>query len=409
MGFFKDIRSMLSAKYEGRYLAHLITLTSKYDQRILFPIIGNKLRKGITSCQTEYSYIEGRRADLLICSDQFESLVEIKAEDGGSNSSINGENENSNAHNVAQLKSYIDWLHDQPVDGRERLLVLLTKYPCVADMKMVLNEVPKILSKKIRLLTFCEYADYLKVLAEGSSENANYINMLFEYFSDEGLVMFDITNEKSDLDAFISFMGMNFLPHQAGLGKLAVQSKVSKGPQIFSHLVQNWQLVSEQFANSCSIKRVPTVRYLPHQEYERPLNSLPTSMVDRRKASRLYKKSGSWTIWSDTVIVEEKLRMEFGIEYGIEKQSKEALINISECPITVNLYAAFRDRKVSFCERKISIPDGLKSVELRSSLSLQYKLRELILELIKDLTKENDLYLELKNEIDLFRSRLTGF
>ncbi len=370
MGFFIDIRGMLKAEYEGRYLEILIKTAAKYDPQILTPLIRKKSIKLTLDCDIEYEYTKGRRSDLVIHGDDFTALIEIKAEDG------------KNKNNPDQIKAYLTWLHEGVGSAHERKLILLNKYPTTKEVNTVLRKAPKELKKNIVNLTFSQYADQLNKIP-----NSNLKTLLIEYFSDEGLVMFEF-KEKEDKDAFKSFMVLNFLPHKAGHGRQAVHKKIARGPEIFTQLVQNWQLTSEQFADYISLSRIPTVRYWSYQGCKNFIQA--DDLVLSRRKIRENKTSGAWVIYSDAVI-SNSLRLEFGIEYHIETRKKEIEEDeISEIPVNVNIYSAIRQGRNYLHVEKKALTKGIDSDCLKSSFDLVSELKKLTIKTINCVCKNID-------------------
>ena len=85
-----------------------------------------------------------------------------------------------------------------------------------------------------------------------------------KYLYEEGYAMYQL-RDPLDKRAFLSFMAMNFLPIEAGHGKISSEKNVSRGPIVFSNIVSNWQLVSNRVAAGLGLGRIPTIRYFPEQ------------------------------------------------------------------------------------------------------------------------------------------------
>lgn len=376
MGFFKDIRGMLKSEYEGRYLAHVISLIGKKEPQILALLIGQNIRTNEITCDLEYKHKDDRRADMIIRTKNIEVLVEIKAQDGGSNSDSAKEVRDKNFHNNEQLKDYIAWMRDPEAGQIERRLVLLNKYPSVSSIKKTLDELSEEDRTKIVDLTYSDFAETLRKAVDNNKVPPQYVNLLFEYFSDEGLVMFEFKPE--DVDAFTSFMVLNFLPHVSGHGKQAAWDKIARGPEIFSLLVKNWQLTSELFSQTCGMSRTPTIKYWAHQEYSKSLeNADYNDSFARRETVRQNKLAGTWTIFSNSSIAkvdERNINFEYGIEYKISKRKKETS---EDNPVEVKLYCVllFKQEPVGFNE--VILKDGLTDDCFKTSHKLALKIAKL--------------------------------
>ncbi len=350
--FFSAVQGKFTAKFHGRYLGQILEQIAAFQPSVLEPIIkraawNRTLQAGgepikwsaryVETTLTEVQYLNTtndieRRADLGIVftkNDQYARLiVEIKMLDSFLKN---------------QLEDYVSWAKDTESD-EDRCVVVLTAFPIsVAEAKFISDH-----KHCIRHMYLSDLHAGLEV-TEGKSE---LIQLFRQYLLTEGYAMFTMSfEEKQDADyqSFVSFMVMNFLPHAAGFGKNAAAKKISRGPEVFSHLIQNWQLVSDRLAEThlAAVVR-PTIRYFPEQLSDVKVgqldvgNLVSSELLKKRKDTRSSKSSGRYWLTADIVLdSESKLRLEWGQIFQIEMPDKEKGDH-APLPLQCFLYALVR-------------------------------------------------------------------
>jgi hypothetical protein len=156
-------------------------------------------------------------------------------------------------------------------------------------------------------------------------------------------------------------MVLSFLPHESGHRRVATKQKISRGPLIFSYLIQNWQLVSERLAARLKFTRIPTIRYFPQQagsdnslEYELPADNL----LGIRKAIRAHKLWGRYWLTSESVCPDSngRIRVQWGQIFDIQKGTGVE----GEEPIRSGIYALIRDGQKQLSRSNVVwLPDGI--------------------------------------------------
>lgn len=378
--FFSAIQGKFKSEYHGRYLGHVIEQVAAIRPEILVPLINiEKFRavKYIQSVSTEFRnkernkniQAEGARvSDLCIelCGDESKDspvgfgkiLVEIKVND------LFLEN---------QLEDYIGWLEcdkTQSALQEERSVVLLTAYPLLS------KERAKIKSKKgVRHMYLSSFLDELRGLK--IIPNSELLQIFSDYLVAEGYAMYQLVpniprpDEEEDYNALLSFMVLNFLPHQSGHGKVASTKKIARGPWVFSNLIENWQLVSDRVAAALDRPRKPTVRYFPEQEYDKEKSNPPQpSILQKRMRAREIKGGGRYWMTSD-IVLSEDLRLEWG-------QCLEINSGAEAKPIGCELYAVVRRKKFQLADESKKLGRGVKEPLLYNAQEFTGEVIELI-------------------------------
>lgn len=348
--FFSAVQGKFTAKFHGRYLGQILEQIAAFKPEVLTPIIQraawnrslqaaeNPIKwnaRYVETALTEAQYLATtsdveRRADLEIVfnkNDQYARLiVEIKMRD-------------SFLEN--QLEDYVNWAKNNK-EGEDRCVVVLTAFPIsTAEAKFISDH-----KHCIRQMYLSDLHAGLEV-AESKSE---LIQLFRQYLLEEGYAMFTMSfdeHQDADYQSFVSFMVMNFLPHVAGFGKNAAAKKVSRGPEVFSHLIKNWQLVSDRLADThlAAIVR-PTIRYFPEQLFDVKAgqldrgNLVSSELLKNRIDTRRHKASGRYWLTADIVLdSESKVRLEWGQIFQIEKSDK---VKVDHAPLQCFLYALVR-------------------------------------------------------------------
>lgn len=360
--FFSAIQGKFKAEFHGRYLGHILEQIAATRPEVIDPILKRALKKmpsrwAVRSVSTETNYlfsgnhsldaeeIARRQADIEISltEDSYSArvIVEIKMMD----KFLDG-----------QLEQYIDWAQRRNDDKcrEDRAVVVLSAYPLDVKSQLLIDDNPSYISHM-----------YLSDLANdlnGSIENSELISLLKEYLTEEGYAMYQLPDDKdgSDYRAFHSFMVLNFLPHESGHGKVATQEKISRGPLIFSHLVQNWQLVSERLAYLLKFKRIPTIRYFPQQAGSTNFDG--DDFLESKRMIRKQKEWGRYWLSADCVC-EKGLNVEWGQILEIRKGSEQD----DEEPIRCGIYALIRkDRKQLAWSDIVWLKNGIRQRDLYS-------------------------------------------
>ena len=369
----------LGAKYEGRYLGNIIEHIAEVRPEIVDPFIKQSglppRKKGDTpSVSSEYVYDQpskdkNRRADLCIeweANSDATLLVEIKIND----SFLDG-----------QIDAYGKW-----AKKAGRAVVILTAHP--------LDPKSEKLIKKYRL-THCylsQYADKIALL-----KGSELLKWFYQYLKEEGYAMYDLLKDKKDYNALLSFMALNFLPHASGKGRAVSKAKIAKGPDVFSNLVSNWQLMSNRLAKGKLQAKAPSIRYFPEQGYGKTPDERDYSdewiNLDDRSADKQVRNIKAWGRYYLTAHLSnwpvEGLTLEWGQVISIQKgKTKEEIVDI-ECLV----YAAIilKGRKiVSLCDTdKLLMPQGIKNPKLYAIEEFMKLVMDCIEEAAKDGAKRN--------------------
>jgi hypothetical protein len=180
-----------------------------------------------------------------------------------------------------------------------------------------------------------------------------------------------------DYEALLSFMALAFLPPESGKGKVASAKKIARGPSVFGHIIQNWQLISYRFADLyLNVGRRPTIRYFPEQksnskkEYSGKIS--PTAILDERRNVRLSKDGGRFWLTAD-VAVKDGIRAEWGqvIQVTLGKSEDAAEVKCT-------LYALIREGAYQLGGKVIHLPNGIESRDLYTPEKFLEKLYELM-------------------------------
>lgn len=344
--FFLEIQHKFKEKYEGRYLADILEAIAITHPEVVHPIIEkaplkkkNGHKKPEISVLKEFLYQKNpgsdddkKRADLRIQIDSSaEIVIEIKIDDGF----LDG-----------QIEKYIKWARKREENGEDRAVVILTAHPLDLRIKDIIDQNKAFVCH----MYISDFSERLKNLGL----NSELIQIFIGYLSDKGYSMYKLpADDTSDYKSLLSFMVLNFLPHNPGHNKVATIERIANGPIIFSSIVKNWQIVSHRLAAKYK-KRVPTIRYFPeqgiaianHDEPQTPSYPLSSeNMLSTRRKMREGKTWGRYWFTADFTFKHEDI--EYYLEWG---QILEIKINDNksgEEPIKCGLYALIRKGTVN--------------------------------------------------------------
>jgi len=401
MSFFSDIQGKFKEGYEGRYFGHIFEVTSRYDDRVAVPFVKllekrvllDKISiKGLTYCfDSEYVYKEkalndsARRSDLILNIYQNgvlqqSVLIEIKVNDSLTN---------------GQLRDYIDWCKK---NSAKRKLIVLTAHSLSSIDQKIIDEAKDVATN----LYFTDYATELASFSK-ASDKSPYIEMLLDYFKEEGYMMYDLLENKdskfSDLEAFKSFLVLNFLPHASGWGKVAARNKVSNGPTVFSKLIHNWQLVSAYIKNeNYPDQTSPSIRYYPQQQFTNAQNISNFSDNLAIDAIKYRKNKQAGRYYFDSQInIDNQTILVFGQVIQISKGQKEI-----ENKLKCGLYAMFFERglrsKGIGKSKEVWLRDGLEDPQLYNVGKFAEIIKKLIAQAETSIEKEVEDFPEIGEE-----------
>lgn len=377
--FFSSIQRKFKAEFHGRYIGNIIEQIASKRIEVIFPLFNiapleNRWKKKeLQDVTTEFSYLvnkeridveddgKDRRADLAIELDSGSKkgiiLVEIKIKDG---------------FLPGQLDQYINWAKGrQKIE--DRAVVFLTAFPLAESERCCIE----MNSKYVAHMYFSELNDKLR----SGSLNSELVDFFVDYLCQEGYAMYQlpINDEKNnnDYDALLSFMVFTFLPHASGKGRASSAKKISRGPEVFGNLVQNWQQVSDRLADlKLGAERRPTIRYFPQQGSqsldEDGLDLSEENLLDYRRGVRKYKKWGRFWLTADRVL-EGSVRIEWGQIIEIKQGASEGNIDI-DC----YLYALIRDGLIQISSEKVKIKGGIENRNLYSSEVFVHELSKVL-------------------------------
>lgn len=385
--FFSAIQNKFKARYHGRYVGHLIEQIAEFHPQIVLPLLWaarnsdkddsnfrptkRKLLDSIESVTTEVVFLnrknddeDDRRADMEILLNIDDKparvLVEIKMLD----SFLKG-----------QLKNYKDWSEQHnEVDGSRRVVVL-TAYPLTREEMNLIEG-----SKKVCHIYLSDLVDELEVMSQ-----SELVTLFKNYMYEEGYAMYKLEKGSVDDEAFKSFMVLNFLPHLSGKGKVVAAKKISRGPIVFSSLVQNWQLVSDRLSAVLpfSFNQKPTIRYFPEQcgnEANGMLLEKKDGILHKRRKVRAVKKGGRYWLMADQVIPgRNNLRIEWG---------QVIQISLTEDDITCELYALVHRKNKEFSHESFRLKSGVVDPLLYTPEKLLGTLKVLVERVIAGADKE---------------------
>ncbi len=312
--FFSDIQGKFSAKFDGRYLGHILEHVASIRPEVLHPILKAAPFKQPISLKTisienafaESRYSETRQADLEIelvgkgeNASRARILVEIKMNDGF----LSG-----------QLDAYLKWVTERDDMSEDRAVVVLTAYPIGDDERELIDAN----SNGIRHMYLSDFMSGQK----SSLNESELFNFFKTYLTEEGFVMHELND--ADYDALLSYFVFNFLPHVSGHGKVAKAEKIATGPATFAKVVQNWQLVSDRLATTKLKSRTrPTVRYMPQQSqshFDKAIDLEESDLLVSRRHIRSIKNWGRYWFVADYVLnTQTQLRIEWGQVIEIQK------------------------------------------------------------------------------------------
>jgi hypothetical protein len=323
--FFSDIQGKFSAKFDGRYLGHILEHVASIRPEVLHPILKAAPFKQPISLKTisienafaESSYQHGSRADFEIelarkDHTRCRILIEIKINDS-LNSSRKKPNE-VDGDLIGQLAAYLNWVKERDGMSEDRAVVVLTAYPIGDDERELINAN----SSCIRHMYLSDFMSGQK----SSLNESELFNFFKTYLTEEGFVMHELND--ADYDALLSYFVLNFLPHESGHGKVAKAEKIATGPATFAKVVQNWQLVSDRLATTKLKSRTrPTVRYMPQQSqshFDKAIDLEESDLLVSRRHIRSIKNWGRYWFVADYVLnTQTQLRIEWGQVIEIQK------------------------------------------------------------------------------------------
>jgi PD-(D/E)XK nuclease superfamily len=364
--FFSAIQGKFKADFQGRYLGNILEHIAVNRIEVIEPLLkvapleNRKWKlKEVDGVTTEVAYLSlesqeksekdgvDRRADLAIQMDNGKEvaqiLIEIKVNDGF----LKG-----------QLEEYIDWAKKRN-EVEDRAVVFLTAFPLTEHERKKINEN----SRFVHHFYLSELTDKL----HSNSQNSELIALFVDYLCNEGYAMFNLfpsDGERSaDYDSLLSFLVLQFLPHESGHGKVSNAKKIIRGPVVFGSLVQNWQQVSDRLADlKLGAGRRPTIRYFPEQgkksssEENKELSD--STLLTSRKQIRKNKQWGRFWLTADTVLADD-VRIEWGQIIEIQHGNQENEIDCS-------LYVIVKRKGVQRAGKFISLKDGIKNKNLYS-------------------------------------------
>lgn len=370
--FFSDIQGKFSAKFDGRYLGHILEHVASVRPEVLHPILKaapfkqpvNLKAISIENAFAESRYSETRQADLEIelvgkgeNASRARILVEIKMNDGF----LSG-----------QLDAYLKWVNERDDMAGDRAVVVLTAYPIGDDERELINA-----------NSSCIQHMYLSDFMSGQKSSLNeseLFNFFKTYLTEEGFVMHELND--ADYDALLSYFVFNFLPHASGHGKVAKAEKIATGPATFAKVVQNWQLVSDRLATTKLKSRIrPTVRYVPQQSqshFDIAFDLEESDLLAARRNIRSIKNWGRYWFVADYVLnANDQLRVEWGQVIEIQKGNETE-------PKTMGcwIYAFIRKGTHQIAAKKKSFKD-FKSIQSKS-LNHPEKFMDELFELVEE-------------------------
>jgi hypothetical protein len=366
--FFSAIRGKFNAEFQGRYLGNILEHIAAARMEVIEPLLRaaplkySKWRsKEVEEVAAEVAYLSlksqrenekeiiDRRADLSIKMDNGEKtaqiLVEIKINDGF----LKG-----------QLDSYIDWARERS-ETEDRAVLFLTAFPLTDYECNKINEN----SGFVRHFYLSELTDKLR----SNVKNSELIALFVDYLCSEGYAMFNLLSDNgersADYDSLLSFLVLQFLPHESGHGKVSNAKKIIRGPVVFGGLVQNWQQVSDRLADlKLGAGRRPTIRYFPEQgkkfSLEENQELVDSTLLSSRKRIRENKQWGRFLLTADSVLDKDHgVRIEWGQAIEIQHGNRE---NEIDCI----LYVLIKKRGIQRAGKFIYLKDGLCNKNLYS-------------------------------------------
>jgi len=376
--FFSAVQGKFNAKFHGRYLSQILEQIAAFQPCILEPVInraawnrafqvGEKPVKwglmDVQSALSEVQYLEttqdvDRRADLQVDfakNDQYaKMIIEIKMMD---------------RFLPLQLQDYIDWAKKSDA-SEDRCVVVLTAFPISQEETELILE-----NKK------CIIHMYLSDLHAGllvAEQKSELIQLFTQYLLEEGYAMFSMNfvastekNQNEDYQSFISFMVLNFLPHASGWKRVASAKKIARGPEVFSHLIQNWQLVSDRLARTHLAAAIrPTVRYFPEQisdakNYQVDSEKWETGdLLENRRSIRKGKSSGRYWLTADIVLDSTtNMRLEWGQIFQIQIPTANDKVT-EQIPVQCSLYALVRVGQKQLGASFLPVDGGITNSDL---------------------------------------------
>jgi len=379
--FFSDIQGKFSAKFDGRYLGHILEHVASVRPEVLHPILKaaplkqpiNLKAISIENVFAESRYSETRQADLEIelvgkgeNTSRARILVEIKMNDGF----LSG-----------QLAAYLKWGNERDNLSEDRAVVVLTAYPIGDDERELINAK----SSCIRHMYLSDFMSDQK-----SSLNESELFSFFKtYLTEEGFVMHELND--ADCDALLSYFVFNFLPHASGHGRVSKAEKIATGPATFAKVVQNWQLVSDRLATVKLKSRIrPTVRYMSQQSqshFDNAFDIEESDLLAARRNIRSIKNWGRYWFVADYVLsANDQLRVEWGQVIEIQKGNETE-------PKTMGcwIYAFIRKGTHQIAAKKKSFKD-FKTIQSKSLNHPEKFMDELfqLIETVKQSSVESD-------------------
>lgn len=366
--FFSAIRGKFNAEFQGRYLGNIIEHIAAARIEVIEPLLRAAPLKhpkwrlkeveevaAEVACVSLKSQRENekemidRRADIFIKMDNGEKtaqiLVEIKINDGF----LKG-----------QLEWYIDWARERS-EIEDRAVLFLTAFPLTDYERNKINEN----SGFVRHFYLSELTDKLR----SSAKNSELIALFVDYLCIEGYAMFNLLSDNgersADYDSLLSFLVLQFLPHESGHGKVSNAKKIIRGPVVFGGLVQNWQQVSDRLADlKLGAGRRPTIRYFPEQGKKSSLEEnqelIDLTLLSSRKRIRENKQWGRFWLTADSVLDKDHgVRIEWGQVIEIQHGNRE---NEIDCC----LYVLIKKRDIQHAGKFIYLKDGLCNKNLYS-------------------------------------------
>jgi len=363
--FFSAIQGKFKADFHGRYLGNILEHIYSMRIEVIEPLLKcaplqSSRKWGLNSIHgvtTEASYISNdshksdhsdRRADLEIELDDGKNfgkiLIEIKVKDN---------------FLAGQLEEYITWA-ERSNEDEDRAVVLLTAFPLTKKERDYIAKN----SKYVCHMYLSEFTDKLRSIAK----NSELIGLFVDYLCHEGYAMFQLPSkgregDNTDYDALLSFLVLNFLPHESGKGKVSSAKKIMQGPQVFGSLVQNFQQISDRFASlKLGASKRPTIRYFPEQGFstyrENLIEISEANLLVTRKQIRKNKQWGRYWLTADTVL-DDGIRIEWGQILEIELGNKQDDINCS-------IYVLIKKGGMQYSGKYMRIKDGIRNQDLYS-------------------------------------------
>lgn len=386
--FFSAIQNKFKSAFHGRYIGHIIEQIAEFHPQIVLPLLlvarnsnsGKpdsefrptklKLLNSIESVSTEVDFLNrqndddnDRRADIEILLNIDEKrarvLVEIKMFD---------------SFLLGQLQDYIDWANKTNEIDDVRKVVILTAYPLSNEEMQLIYKSPNICHMYLSDLTEQLDTDF----------GSELIDLFKKYMYEEGYAMYKLEADSDDYKAFESFMVLNFLPHASGKGRVVSVKKISRGPVVFSNLVQNWQLISDRLSSSLNFPRKPTVRYFPEQcggEANGIDPEFKEGLLIPRTNVRRIKTGGRYWLNADQVLPgSNNLRLEWGQVMQIERE-----VSDSDVAVSCWLYAFVRRGRSELSYSRIK---PLKKGVVDKILYSPEEFLDTLLSLVNDVVKK---------------------